>query len=396
MCFLEVDEGPGPGVRVVEYRPGTLRVSIPGPRRRRSSSSSGSSSGSSSSSSSSGSSSSSSSHHSSSSSSSSDDTTIVIASRPSHHHHQHHHHSWNRTLSIRKKEPARHRFSMSTFRGLQAPELSKKMTRLIKQENSAISAHEAASRERVNIAAQLSEWGEGTEDDAVSDISDKLGVLMAEIGEQEDNYAQSLEDYRSILKQIRDTESSVQPSRDHRAKIADDIQRLKLKGEQSKDKVDVLEQELVRAEANNLVAEAQLTNVTRQKLKEAFDIHLAAVIERGEKQILLARHARRLLNYLDDSPVVPGDSRQPYEHADEAKQILEAAENDLKSWESTVEPIHSSAGETTGAGRDQEAQGEPVGGTGNVNEPGTNGTSAKQGQPQVAGATGTQPVAVPY
>ncbi|GFF22625.1 hypothetical protein IFM46972_00385 [Aspergillus udagawae] len=95
MCFLEVDDGPGPGVRVVEYRPGTLRVSIPGPLRRRSSCSS--SSGSSSSSSSSDSSSSSSSHHSSSSSSSSsDDTTIVIASRPSHHHHhQHHHHSWS-------------------------------------------------------------------------------------------------------------------------------------------------------------------------------------------------------------------------------------------------------------------------------------------------------------
>ncbi|GFF22623.1 sphingolipid long chain base-responsive protein PIL1 [Aspergillus udagawae] len=309
----------------------------------------------------------------------------------------------SRTLSIRKKEPARHRFSMSTFRGLQAPELSKKMSRLIKQENSAISAHEAAGRERVNIAALLSEWGEGTEDDAVSDISDKLGVLMAEIGEQEDNFAQSLEDYRSLLKQIRDTESSVQPSRDHRAKIADDIQRLKLKGEQSKDRVDVLEQELVRAEANNLVAEAQLTNVTRLKLKEAFDVHLAAVIERGEKQILLARHARRLLNHLDDTPIVPGDSRHPYEHADAAKQILEAAENDLKAWESTVEPIHTSAGETTGAGRDQEAQGEPVAGTGltgaagNGNETGTDdATSAKQDQPQVSGATGAQPVAVPY
>jgi chromosome segregation ATPase len=153
---------------------------------------------------------------------------------------------------------------MSTFRGLQAaPELSRKMSRIVKQENSVISAHEAAGRERVNIAAQLSEWGEGTEDDAVSDISDKLGVLMAEIGEQEDNFAQSLEDYRSILKSIRDTETSVQPSRDHRAKIADDIQRLKLKGEQSNAKVEVLEQELVRAEANNLVAEAQLTNVVR-------------------------------------------------------------------------------------------------------------------------------------
>lgn len=131
---------------------------------------------------------------------------------------------------------------------------------MIKQENSAISAHETAGRERITIAGQLSEWGENTEDDAISDISDKLGVLMAEVGEQEDNFAQNLEDYRNVLKQIRDIEASVQPSRDQRAKITDDIQRLKLK-EQNHAKVEVLEQELVRAEANNLVAEAQLTNV---------------------------------------------------------------------------------------------------------------------------------------
>jgi chromosome segregation ATPase len=169
---------------------------------------------------------------------------------------------------------------MSTFRGLPAlpgPELSKKMSRIIKQENSAISAHEAAGRERINIATQLSEWGEGTEDDAVSDISDKLAVLMAEIGEQEDNFAQSLEDYRSLLKSIRDTESSVQPSRESRAKIADDIQRLKLKGDQSAARVDVLEQELVRAEANNLVAEAQLTNVVCMTLRVPDRAHGAKI-----------------------------------------------------------------------------------------------------------------------
>ncbi|OJJ30393.1 hypothetical protein ASPWEDRAFT_45968 [Aspergillus wentii DTO 134E9] len=259
--------------------------------------------------------------------------------------------SVNRTLSIRKRDQAaagRHRFSIATFRGLQQPELSKKMARLVKNENAAIGAHETAGRERVSIAAQLSDWGESTEDEAVSDISDKLGVLMAEMGEQEDIFAQSLEDYRSLLKQVRDTEGSVQPSRDQRAKIADEIQRLKWK-EPTSPKLETLEHELVRAEAQNLVAEAQLTNVTRQKLKEAFDIHTAAVVERAEKQILLARHSRRLLNYLDDTPVVPGDTRQAYEYAGEAKQVLEDAESDLRSWERTVEPIQSSAGEPSAA-----------------------------------------------
>ncbi|KAL4877558.1 Eisosome component PIL1-domain-containing protein [Aspergillus karnatakaensis] len=225
------------------------------------------------------------------------------------------------------------------------------MNRVIKSENAAISAHESAARQRMSIAAQLSEWGETTEDEAISDISDKMGVLMAEIGEQEDVFAQNLEEYRTVLKHIRDTESSVQPTRDQRAKIADDIGKLKLK-EPGSHRIETMEQELVRAEAQNLVAEAQLTNVTRQRFKEAYGSHLAAVIERGEKQILLARHARRLLNCLDDTSVIPGDQPKEYQHADEAKQIIEEAERELHSWESSVEPIESKANaETTGTSR---------------------------------------------
>lgn len=171
----------------------------------------------------------------------------------------------NRSLSIRSRRDVdrgagRHRFSMATLRGMQQPELSKRLFKIIKNENSAIGAYEAAGRERVSIATQLSEWGESTGDDAISDLSDKLGVLLSEIGEQEDLFAQNLEDYRSVLKQIRNTEGSVQPSREFRARVADEIQRQKWK-DPSSPRLVSLEQELVRAEAQNLVAEAQLTNI---------------------------------------------------------------------------------------------------------------------------------------
>ena len=52
----------------------------------------------------------------------------------------------------------------------------------------------------------------------------------------------------------------MQPSRDHKAKIMDEIAKLKAKEPEST-KLVILEQELVRAEAENLVAEAQLTNI---------------------------------------------------------------------------------------------------------------------------------------
>jgi hypothetical protein len=134
--------------------------------------------------------------------------------------------SRHRSLSVKSKKGGsgektapKHRFTMASLRGVQQPELSKKLFKIIKSENHAISAYETAARERQGIAQQLSEWGEATGDDTISEVSDKLGVLLAEIAEQEELYAQNLEEYRSVLKQIRNTESSVQPSRDHKAKV---------------------------------------------------------------------------------------------------------------------------------------------------------------------------------
>ncbi|KAG9242379.1 putative sphingolipid long chain base-responsive protein LSP1 [Calycina marina] len=255
----------------------------------------------------------------------------------------------NRALSIRsnKKESntpssGRRGFGLSSLRGAAQPELSKKLFKLIKSENILVQSYEAAGKERISIASQLSDWGEATNDDAVSDISDKVGVLLSELGEQEDLYAHNLDDSRAILKAIRNTEKSVQPSRNHKAKIADEIAKLKSKEPESA-RLVTLEQELVRAEAENLVAEAQLTNITRQKLKEAYAAEFAATIERAEKQIILARHGRRVLNLLDDSPVVPGDVRGAWEHSNQARQILNDAEDDLKDWQPELGDVSSNA-----------------------------------------------------
>lgn len=271
----------------------------------------------------------------------------------------------NRALSIRSNKSKQNSssnaaggkrgFSFNSLRGTVQPELSRKLFRLIKSENNLITAHETAGRERISIATQLSEWGEETGDDGISDISDKVGVVLSEMGELEEGYSHALDDSRGLLKAIRNTEKSVQPSRDGKAKIANEIQRLKLKEPESA-KLVVLEQELVRAEAENLVAEAQLTNITRQKLKEAYAAEFAATIERAEKQIILAKHGRRLLNLLDDTPVVPGDTRPAYPHSAQARQILNDAEDDLRDWQPEPEtfttPVQSPSSSIKGKTRD--------------------------------------------
>ncbi|KAM7219316.1 Eisosome component PIL1 domain containing protein [Rhypophila decipiens] len=222
-------------------------------------------------------------------------------------------------------------FSLSSLRGSIQPELSKRLYRLIKSENNLISSYEAAGKERLSIATQLSEWGEHTNDEAISDVSDKVGVILSEIGEQEDNYAHALDESRGVLKTIRNTEKSVQPSRDGRNKLVDEIGKLKSKEPESA-RLVVLEQELVRAEAENMVAEAQLRNITRQKLKEAYQAEFLATIERAEKQVILAKHGLRLLELLDDTPIVPGDAEPNYGQSGQARQILNDAEDDLRDW----------------------------------------------------------------
>ncbi|CCU76065.1 unnamed protein product [Blumeria hordei] len=234
----------------------------------------------------------------------------------------------------------RHGFHFSSLRGTIQSGLSKKLYKMIKSENHLISSYRAAARDRIDIANQLSIWGESTDDESISDISDKIGVLLSEIGEQEDHYANKLESSRGILKIVRDTEKSVQPSRDFKSKISDEIAKLRAKEPEST-RLVTLEQELVRADAENLVAEAQLTNITRKKIKEAYSTELAATIERAEKHIILARHGCRLLNLLDDSPITPGDQRQTFEYTSQARQVLNDAEDDLKDWQLDTQIFNS-------------------------------------------------------
>lgn len=49
------------------------------------------------------------------------------------------------------------------------------------------------------------------------------------------------------------------------------------------------------------------------------------------------------MNLLDDTPVVPGDTRPAFEHGHQARQVLNDAEEDLREWTPNLEPIPSAA-----------------------------------------------------
>lgn len=76
-------------------------------------------------------------------------------------------------------------------------------------------------------------------------------------------------------------------------------------------------------------------------MKEAYAEEFYATIERAEKQMILAKHGLRLLSLLDDTPVVPGTVRPAYDNTAAGRQILNEAEDDLRSWSPTHEQVHT-------------------------------------------------------
>lgn len=210
------------------------------------------------------------------------------------------------------------------------PEMARKLAQLVKIEKSLERSLEAVANERKLVAKQLSIWGADNDDD-VSDVTDKIGVLLYEIGELEDQFIDKYDLYRITLKSIRNIEGSVDPSRARKIKITDEIAHLKYKDPQSP-KISILEQELVRAEAESLVAEAQLSNITREKLKAAFNYQFDSLRELTEKMALIAGYGKALLELLDDSPVTPGETRNAYDGYEASKQIIIDCENSLSNW----------------------------------------------------------------
>ncbi|KAA8913759.1 Eisosome component PIL1-domain-containing protein, partial [Sphaerosporella brunnea] len=214
--------------------------------------------------------------------------------------------------------------------GSYGPDLARKLSQLVKMEKNLMRSMELVGRERREVARQLSIWGEECDED-VSDVTDKLGVLIFEIGELEDQFVDRYDQYRVTIKSIRNIEASVQPSRDRKQKITDQIAQLKYKDPNSP-KITVLEQELVRAEAESLVAEAQLSNITREKLKSAFNYQFDALKEHAEKVAIIASYGKYLLDLIDDTPVTPGETRPAYDGYEDSKSIIQDCEDALTDW----------------------------------------------------------------
>ena len=119
----------------------------------------------------------------------------------------------------------------------------------------------------------------------------------------------------------------------------------------------------MRAEAESLVAEAQLSNITREKLKSAFTYQFDALREHCEKLAIIAGYGKHLLELVDDTPVTPGETRNAYDGYEASKAIIQDCEDALTNWVTQNAVVKSSLSQrsrTLSQRRKNRRQGEGV------------------------------------
>jgi hypothetical protein len=90
-----------------------------------------------------------------------------------------------------------------------------------------------------------------------------------------------------------------------------------------------------------LVAEAQLSNITREKLKAAFTYQFDAIREHCEKVAIIAGYGKHILELIDDTPVTPGETRAAYDGYEASKAIIQDCEDALTNWIDSKAAVHA-------------------------------------------------------
>lgn len=80
------------------------------------------------------------------------------------------------------------------------------------------------------------------------------------------------------------------------------------------------------------MAEAQLSNITREKIKAAYTYQFDALREHCEKVAIIAGYGKHLLELIDDTPVTPGETRAAYDGYEASKAIIQDCEDALTNW----------------------------------------------------------------
>lgn len=144
-------------------------------------------------------------------------------------------------------------------------------------------------------------------------------------------FQDAVDQYRDTLKSISVKESSLQPSRDQKRKLREQIERLQ-SSLSSMDKVNNLKEQLAQLEEFTAPDEAEMSNFKRIATREGLYLLLNGMHAMSSKSDIISTFGKYIVDELDVDPVKVGEERRPYLGAEKTKRIQEDAQRAIEQW----------------------------------------------------------------
>lgn len=213
---------------------------------------------------------------------------------------------------------------------------SKELQLLINAEKVVVVGINGMDHNMAIAADALSAWAK-LEDPEVADVVCKVASLFKTMAGAQKPYAEAMNAYRNLLKNMRDREAEIKSLNNDRDKIANALQKLSVQkpsssrteaGKRSQRMMD-LQMELQNCEQRLFHGTVALKDSRRILLKQGLVARVRSMVDTCDTMAICGRHVLDILDCLDDKTRT--DQRRPYYGHLTTAKIIDEANSDLST-----------------------------------------------------------------
>ncbi|KAI9483000.1 MAG: Eisosome component PIL1-domain-containing protein [Benjaminiella poitrasii] len=167
--------------------------------------------------------------------------------------------------------------------------------------------------------------------DDLTDVTQKMGHLLIEWSNIIMEFSEAIEQYRETLISISTKEAILQPGRDQKRKLKDNIERLQ-SSFSSMDKVNSYKEQLEQLEKFTEPDEIEMSNFKRIATREALYLLLNGMHAMASKTDIISTFGKYIVDELDVQPVEVGQERPQYLAEEKTKRIEEDTMRAIAGW----------------------------------------------------------------
>ncbi|KAI7907739.1 Eisosome component PIL1-domain-containing protein [Cokeromyces recurvatus] len=167
--------------------------------------------------------------------------------------------------------------------------------------------------------------------DDLTDVTQKMGHLLVEWSNVLIEFSDAINQYRETLKSISLKEAILQPGRDRKRKLKDNIESLQ-NSLSSLDKVNAYKEQLEELEKFTELDEIEMSNFKRIATREALYLLLNGMHAMASKTDIISTFGKYIVDELDVKPIKVGQEREEYLVTEKTKRIKEDAIRAIAEW----------------------------------------------------------------